>query len=355
MLFKEVVFPKDLNKLSTNSLREICGAMGLDNTGLKGTMINEIWSNFEKIEGQALDKLRNEVLAGKTAITWFHHIDGGHFKGLREKIISSLDFNPFNDLRIKPINELGVIPEIIGAIDTESEYQYFVRFMHRGSVVDNYHAGENQPIIKTETTTVFIDEENGIIECRADQTRSNKVIKAFGELVGLSTVIDQYKLLSGSSIEKICDDLEGRLFDTVGKPELEIDAFSDEHAKAIVDVLAAIDTYYKDFDGQVMLQSLKEANLDEEYGELPFTSMLLSGLQTVGLGSIGELRGLPLYDYLDPYLQKQHGSIIFKLGTNEFSIKVGKKTQNIFFNNLSNEEVIKLLREKLVIKPVPAA
>lgn len=74
----------------------------------------------------------------------------------------------------------------------------------------------------------------------------------------------------------------------------------------------------------------------------------MSGLEKIGLGSIRELRGLPLYDYLDKYLNKETGLILFDYVLNgtveEYSVKIGMNTNTFKFNVCAQEEVVEHIR-----------
>ena len=84
---------------------------------------------------------------------------------------------------------------------------------------------------------------------------------------------------------------------------------------------------------------------------MPFSSLLLSGLETVGLGSNKELRNTPLYKYLKTNLTQTTGFIKIKVTegnvVNEYTVRVGIQTQSLFFTSDVSENVIGYVRKAL--------
>jgi len=119
-----------------------------------------------------------------------------------------------------------------------------------------------------------------------------------------------------------------------------------------VSILSAIDEYYTNGELSVLEQNLNSEDITGILETTPFTLLLLSGLETIGLGSIRELRGLPLYNYLEPYLSKQKGSILFEHSVDgvkqEYSIRIGVNTKTFKFNVFASEPVLDYIREKLI-------
>lgn len=353
MGLKDIIFPYDINKIPNDKLKEICTDMNLEKSGTSRDLTNRIWSNFGNLNPTALNKIKSYVFSGRTAITWFDLSAGASLKGAQEAIIKNCSFNPFEEVIIPHKESLTSEPVLIGAAKAEDENSYYLRFISKKNVITDFYSGDQ--IIQQETVTVYINEEMGIIEIRTDHKKAKKVAAAIAQLIGQQVALEQTNILVpfASKVEEIADALDGIFIDTVGKPEIPPDDFKEEQAKAIVSVLSALDDYFKDRDIQNLEERLNHDDLNDNFLSMPFTSLLLAGLETVGLGSVRELRGLPLYDYLTPYLQKQNGSVIFNVNEDgvkqEFSIKVGINTMNITFNTPATETAIKYVRDRLII------
>lgn len=354
MGFKDIIFPYDIYKIPNDKLKEICADLNLETNGTARDLTDRIWNSFEKLNETALNKIKRNVFAGRTSLTWYNLSAGASLKGAKDAIIKNSRFNPFERVMLPKKESLTSEPVLIGAADAEDDASYYLRFVLKKGVITDYYSGDQ--LILQETVTVYINEELGIIEIRADHKKAKKVAEAIARMIGQQIALEQKNVLApfGSKVEEIADALEGFLIDTVGKPEMDPEEFKEEQAKAVVNVLSALDDYFKDRDIQNLEDRLNHQDLNENFLSMPFTSLLLAGLETVGLGSVRELRGLPLYDYLTPYLQKQNGSIVFgavEEGVKqEFSIKVGIKTKNITFITPATEAAIEYVRDRLIIK-----
>lgn len=164
----------------------------------------------------------------------------------------------------------------------------------------------------------------------------------------------QYDFLSNfeNKLERIADALEGQLIDAQAKPSASRSTIDQEKGEALVSILSAIDSYYGEGEISLIEQRLENEDVREILETTPFTVLLLSGLETIGLGSIRELRGLPLYDYLDQYLRKETGLILFNYVLNgtveEYSVKIGVTTKTFKFNVCVQEAVVEYIRDIFV-------
>ncbi len=351
---KSLIFPQDINKLNNTFLRDICSDLNLESTGSSYELTSRIWGAFENIEGDLLEKIQENIFAGAISLAWYTTTHENGLNGLKDAIIEHMDFNPFEEIRIPDRENIPNHPTIIGASVIDNMDSYFIRFIYKSAVNVDYYLNNRREHARYETITVYVDMEKNVVEVRASSKTSKNIIASLAGIVNEEYIFRQVDFLGNfdNSLERIADEIEGKLIDAIGKPEGLVDAFEDVQGESIVSILSAIDEYYNTNDLTVLEQNLNNEVIESILETTPFTLLLLSGLETVGLGSIRELRGLPLYDYIEPYLDKQKGSILFEYETDgllqEYSIRIGRHTNTFKFNIFAKEEVLNYIREKLI-------
>ncbi|MFJ7731645.1 hypothetical protein ACIQXF_07080 [Lysinibacillus sp. NPDC097231] len=351
---KSLIFPQDLNKLSKTLLKEICNKMTLESVGNVNELASRVWEAFEHIEGDVLKMLSNNIFSGAVSLAWYQATNKTNLTGLKQSIIDKMPFNPFETVVTPNSDNVPIDPTIIAAAYIEGSEAYYLRFIHRTGVNVDYFLTNCREYVKHEITTVYIDEVKGIIEIRASSAVAKKIIAWLAKIVDEEYEFKQYDFLEkyGGTLESLADILQGRLIDATGRPAGLVNAFEETQGQSIVSILSAIDEYYTNGELSVLEQNLNSENITGILETTPFTLLLLSGLETIGLGSIRELRGLPLYNYLEPYLSKQKGSILFEHSVDgvkqEFSIRIGVNTKTFKFNVFASEHVLDYIREKLI-------
>ena len=153
----------------------------------------------------------------------------------------------------------------------------------------------------------------------------------------------------------IADKLNGQLTEATSKPEFYFEEFSDDDSKAIVDVLKALDDYIENKDSSSLENALQNASDVFQQGDLitPFATLILSGMETVGMAGTNEIRTLPLFSYLHPYLQHQGGFIKFAYTDGHieqnYTIRIGINTKSIVFMSQVSESLIDYVRTNVII------
>ena len=351
---KSLIFPQDLNRLNKALLKEVCNGSTLDSTGNVNELTSRVWTAFEHIEGDALDIISNNIFSGVVSLAWYQTTNQSGLSGLKQSIIDNMPFDPFETVITPNSENIPNEPTIIAAAEIEGSQAYYLRFIHRTGVNVDYFLANRREYVKHEITTVYIDEIKGIIEVRASLAVAKKIIAGLAEIVDEEYEFKQFDFLEryGGTLDSLVDVLEGKLIDATGRPAGIVSTFEETQGKSFVSILSAIDEYYTNGELAVLEQNLNSENITGTLQTTPFTMLLLSGLETIGLGSIRELRGLPLYDYLEPYLAKQKGSIIFEHSVGgvvqEYSIRIGLTTKTFKFNVFASEHVLHYIREKLI-------
>ncbi|MED3804715.1 hypothetical protein P4562_22760 [Lysinibacillus xylanilyticus] len=351
---KSLIFPQDLHKLSKTQLKEICNKMALETSGNVNELASRVWNSFEHIEGDVLKMISNNIFSGAVSLAWYQATNNTGLIGFKQSIIDKMPFNPFETVVTPNCENVPIDPAIIAAAEIEGSQAYYLRFIHRTGVNVDYYLTNRREYIKHEITTVYIDEDKGIIEVRASSAVAKKIIAWLSKIVDDKYEFRQHDLLEnyGGTLESLADTLQGRLIDATGRPAGLVNTFEETQGQSIVSILSAIDEYYTSGELSILEQNLNSEDITGILGTTPFTLLLLSGLETIGLGSIRELRGLPLYNYLEPYLSKQKGSILFEHSVDgvkqEYSIRIGVNTKTFKFNVFASEPVLDYIREKLI-------
>ncbi|CEP67907.1 Uncharacterized [Moorella glycerini] len=362
LTIQNVALLNDIIQLPKDNLQEICTNLDLSRDGSSTDLAEKIWlaicDNREK-QNRILEPYKNRILCGKTSITWFKLSPGGSLKGAKEKIIKNCGFNPFETINIPPPEELSGTPVLISGAIGANENEYYLRFIYKSGVSRLFYGAKLDLRPKSAVKTIYINEEKGCIEVRADGKAAGKFASSFARLINQEISLEPTNILApfGGNIEEIADAIGGELIDAVGKPELLLQDFTTDQANAVVDILTALDNYFEDEDIDKLQESLEasKALLGDEFPAIPFTALILNGLEKVGLGvSDRDLRGLPLYDYLKPHLQHQGGFIRFSFPENglmqSFTIRVGFHTNSIYFITPATENAIEHVRERIIIE-----
>ncbi len=350
----------DLVQLPKAMLQDICTNLNLPDDGSVAELSDKIWRRIEDsytIQDQALEPCKQKILCGRTSVTWYHLDSGGDLSGTKELIINNLRFNPFKRIEIPIAENLQSQPVLIsGSLINESEY--YLRFIYKSGMARHFYGNHMIMNPKSSTVTVYINENTGCIEVRSDPTTAKKVASSLAQLISQEISMAQTDIIApfGHDVARMADALGGELIDASAKPELILEDFSQEQADAVVSILSVLDTYLVEDDAEKLREELSDAKsaFSEELLLVPFTALILNGLEKVGMGVSGrDLRGLPLYDYLQPYLQHQGGFIQFRHNedgvTSDYTIRVGLKSNSIYFVTSATENVIRYVRERVLL------
>ncbi|MBY6272744.1 MAG: hypothetical protein CW346_11105 [Bacillaceae bacterium] len=354
---KNIVFINDIAKLPKEMLKEICTDLNLDDSGIKPDLAMRIWEYLRQnqtSQDEALEKCKNKLLAGQTSITWYQ-FDRGDLENVEELIIKNCGFNPFEEIQTPYPEELTTEPVLICAAKGETDEEIYLRFMYKSGVRRDYYVTGVNVSPKSEIVTVYLNTQSGILEVRADPRKSEKIAKSVAQILNRQVIMEQVTAPFGEKIESIADKLKGELIDATSKPELLLEDFTERQAKAVVEILQALDKFLKSNDIDELEENLKQANeaFDDEMLSVPFAALILCGMEKVGFGGERELRGLPLYDSLNPYLQHQGGFIRFKYPEDSleksYTIRVGMTSKSIYFTTPATEQVIDYVRKNVIL------
>ncbi|CVK21916.1 hypothetical protein [Sporomusa sphaeroides] len=355
---QNITHHSDLLKLSKNQLVEICTDMNLPTDGYRPELAFTIWEKIKgntELQNEKLKAWKTRLLCGRTSVMWYQ-LDVGTSKGIKETLIKQCGFNPFNYIKMPPKEELTSTPILISAANGDTESEYFLRFIYKSGVTKNIYGDEMQLIPSSSIVTVYVNEELNCFEVRSEPGTASKVARSFARLINREIALTPRNILVpfGNNVEAMADALEGNLIEALSKPESLLEDFTAEQTEAIAKVLTAFDEYLAAEDVDSLTKELKDAKIafGGEMLSVPFAALILSGIEKVSLGVAGrDLRELVLYDFLKPYLQHQGGFIQFVVSDEglpqSYTIKVGLKSNSVYFVTPATENVLKFVRERI--------
>ncbi|GAA0428923.1 hypothetical protein GCM10008983_01550 [Lentibacillus halophilus] len=354
----EIIFIQDLMSLPKSDLKDICTDLNLEDSGYKGDLAGRIYSSLnhsKKTKNDVLENYKNKIFAGKTSLTWFklnNMLSKEEFKNL---IRENHSFDPFETTSIPPLHEISTEPFLIGGSDGNNNNDVFLRFIHKSGVNEEPHVTEITTTPKTSLSTVYYHSDSGILELRGDSRKGETIAKIIARLLKQQVSLERIETPFYHKIDDIANNLGGALIDAKSKPEMLLEDLDEDKIKAVANVLTALDNYFNTENAEELETQLQQANnaFDDYKFTVPFSALILSGMEEVGLSGEKEIRGLPLFDYLNPNLQHQNGYIRFNFVEDgfekPFTIRVGMKSQSIYFSTRASEQVIAYVREQVII------
>ncbi len=353
-------FITDVVRLPKEVLQQMCTDLGIPDAGSVTDLANEIWEQVrdnQVLRNVVLGTGRERLLAGRTSVAWFRPANGCSLEGARARITQNAGFDPFARIRNCSANELTSTPVLMTAGTNGDDSKYYLRLMLRTGVSRVFNGTEMERRPRTSIITAYVDEQKGIIETRCEPKFAERIASTVTALVGDTVVVDPipFCALYDRDASRIADALSGELIDTMCTPELLLEEFGDEQRSAVLNILNAVDTYFRNPEIELLGRELTAAmqNLSPGHVALGFTALILAGLEKVGMGVSGrDLRGLPLYDSLRPFLSQTGGFIQFEHADNRvthtYTIRVGLQSDSVFFMTPATESVIEYVRERLL-------
>lgn len=356
----ELVLLSDLMHLPKEKLKEICSDLDLTNDGAASELVSKIWplmKESQESKGRVFEASKQQIFGGKTSVSWYKFSEG--MKGIKQVIESNNPgFNPFESVHMPNRDDITSEPFLIGAAQGEEEHEFYLRYMYKVGVTREIIHDTIEIRPKTTTTTLYINEKDGFIEVRTEPKNAEKIAKSFAQLIKQQVVMDPVQVMVpfGHDAERLADALDGELIDTVGKPTITLEDFTTVQADSVVAILSALDSYFEEEDIDELSSNLESArqSLGEEFSAIPFTALILNGMEKVGMGvKERDLRGTPLYDYLKTSIEHQGCFIQFPVNEQgvmtTHTIRVGLQSNSIFFMSQASEAAIDFVRKRVII------
>ncbi|MEK4188120.1 hypothetical protein [Paenibacillus sp. FSL L8-0494] len=358
LIISELVLLDDIMHLPKDTLKEICTDLNLPNDGAARDLVTRIWPLMTQpvVRTRFYANSKERIFGGKTSVSWYRFTEG--LRGIRRLIEENSAFNPFESVIIPRRDEITSEPVLIGAAEGPNENEYYLRYMYKVGVTTEIILDNIEVRPRTTTTTLFVNENNGFIEVRTDPKHAEKIAKHFAQLIREQVIMEPVRVMApfGNSAEELADALGGELIDTVGKPNLTLEDFTEVQAASVVTILSALDSYFENEDIAELQTNLQEARLSlgEDFSAIPFTSLILNGMEKVGMGvKERDLRGTPLYDYLKTSIEHQGCFIQFPVDEDgvrtTHTIRIGMQSNSVYFMSQSTESAIDFVRTHVIM------
>jgi len=350
------MFIQDLFKLTKSVLKDIAADLDIDTSLNKNELVMRIYPARTRFSEETISKIENRILATKaTAVTWYRFDDGLSVDEFRRLIRENSNFDPFTSRN--PIQESDVTtdPELLIGSKGLNDSGTFLRYIYKSGVRYETTPTMIRTISKSAISTVYYDANRGILEIRGDTRKAPDIARKVAQTLQLQITMEPIEAPFEQEMGAIADRLNGQLTEATSKPELYFEEFSEDEMNSVVNVLKALDEYMQTKDSDVLETHLQNASDSFMQGEaiVPFAALVLSGMETVGMAGSSEIRTLPLFSYLNPYLQHQGGFIkfpfIIRNVEETFTIRIGITTQSVVFVSQVTEGVIDFVRDRVII------
>ncbi|WP_121614812.1 hypothetical protein [Virgibacillus halodenitrificans] len=354
---KDLVFPQDFFKLPKAALSEIATELDIDSSKNKNELALDVFNQIKEgeIHQAALDSFEGKVFATKTSVTWYridNTLTQDEFVNL---IRENAGFNASEEVFQVNEEEVTTEPQLLGLCEGHNENDVIIRLIYKDSVRYEPRGTTIRAVSKTSIATVYYDYSQGIIEVRGDTRKSKDIAIKVAELLNQRVNLEPITAIFEQEIGDIADCLSGELLEAKSKPQHYFEEFTVEETNSVIEVLSALDSYIETKDSEILEASLQQItdSFGHENGIVPFAALVLSGMETVGMQGNSEIRSLPLYSYLDPYLNHQNGFIKFPFSErnveDQYTIRVGMTTKSVVFVSQVSESLIDYVRENVII------
>ncbi|WHH60400.1 hypothetical protein [Petroclostridium sp. X23] len=357
----DLIFPYDLIRLPREKLVEVASKFDIATNVPMIVLAENIWNEIKDSSNKkenVMDFVSEMIFCGRTCVTWYHVSDEQKNIDIENVFKEKLGENILEKVNM-PVD--GVADKIIG-VCKENDNRYIVRMLVKTGINKVNVGAEiiSQPTLII--ATVVIDQENGYLEIRCDSKATNKVITTIGHLIATksSKGIDRYSTeYYAQNIEKLAELLDGSLIEINAMPDKIFKELKPEQIKGIINILAALDCFFNEGDSTKFLADIQFCRAlfeeDEEFYGVPFSAIVLAGMDKLGL-SVGresehDLKEHPLFASWNPYLHHQNGFVRFNVNEdgvqNQHTVRIGLTTDSISFRTYATETAIRFLRTKL--------
>ncbi|MCQ6277406.1 hypothetical protein JMM81_21295 [Bacillus sp. V3B] len=353
---KDIMLIQDLFKLTKSVLRDIAADLDIDTSLNKNELVMRIYPERNRFSEETISKIENRIVATRsTAVTWYRFDGGLTTEEFRRLIRENTLFDPFSELNPIQESDVTTTPEVLVGSTALNDYGTFLRYIYKSGVRYEPTPTMIRTITKSAISTVYYDSNRGILEIRGDTRKASDIARKVAQTLGLQITMEPIEAPFEQEMGDIADSLGGRLTEATSKPELFFEEFSENEMNSVVNVLKALDEYMQTKDSDVLETHLQNASDSFMQGEaiVPFAALVLSGMETVGMAGSSEIRSLPLFSYLNPYLQHQGGFIKFPFTIENveetFTIRIGITTKSVVFVSQVTEDVIDFVRSRVII------
>lgn len=348
----DLVYEPDLMRPPREVLISFAKQFGIDPGLSMGTIVSEIWKSVSQSRDYTvLEPLLPYVFAGSTSIKWYRPKKGYSIPDVEEALEDKIVFHRGANVEL---DNLDFEPTITGAAPWY-EREVAIRLIVKTRETRVVRGLNLVPRVATAVCTAIVDRDANLIEIRGDKGAATAVADHLATLFRIPTVEMRPVLLGrfSDAIDDLADALGGRVAGMSSKPELELERMDAEEARAIVSILSAITNYFDGGDVAELQAALDEAhatlsNPHKNYASIPFEAVVLAGLTKLALNTGDDIRDLPFYGAIEPYVRHQGSRIVFDRDGQKHSITVGFTTNAVFFRTKADESTIRFVRSTML-------
>lgn len=351
----DLVFESDIARLPRTSLQAMARTLGIPTDISMPQMATQIWSRIRNdtvLKRDILSQHVDNLFAGRTSAAWFT-LSADSFGQLREALAAHGLF----DAPIKR-RDANAPETALGAAESAEGNIYLRCLVNEGQ---KSRVSGTQLITQDDTTlvTVVFFPNDHLVEIRASGRVVSRMASFLSRLLSLESEVALSRIrFDGSfSIEALSDQLGGHLIEARSMPHEIVQAMGEEGQHVIGKVFEAIDSYYQSEDVRVLQEALEDARttlatMGIDPVEIPFLTIVLAGMERIGVRASIDVRRQPLFSALRDYVAYRQGWIRFPFVVDgidqEFTIKIGLTTDTVYFITPAPEPVIAFTRNKVL-------
>ena len=351
----DIISYEEIKSLPSPALKEIAQNLDIKKVANKDEVAFDIWKKLEgdkALRESSLNSFKGLLLCGSRSVFWYRFVKED-VSWVRPAIAKALDVDLFSNE--VPLDEDADVSIASGARGiNEGEYIIIYR-VKVGGIRQTTSTGVNF-VPRIVRIPVIINETHRTLEIRSDSRIARIIAMHFEELVQRPECLSQIDIMSlfGNSVEKIADELGGRLVDSSAHTEYSDIELTDGMRQTIASIFDAVDNYLagaEDIDGlRNVLDNAKV--IISEYEHKPILSLFMTKIGTLKMGvNNGDLRESPMYEKLKHLIQNRTALICINdilYPSKVYTIKVGITTKNIVFMSDTTEYMINFVRAKIM-------
>lgn len=353
----DLVFESDIARLPRTSIEKLARALDVPVDLPILNMASKIWdalSYSRANKAELLSEFIPQLFAGRTSVGWFT-LPHESFPRVRKVLTDRGLFDP-------PIKEPKdhMSEAALGAAET-GQGAILLRCLVSEGKRPRVTGTQVEEREDARLVTVIFEPNKRLVEVRASGNVMPRMASFLADLLKLSKnePLSRIRLtqMRPESIEELADQLGGQLIEALSIPHEILQALIPVHEQVIDGVFAAIDSYFRTEDLRTLEQSLEALRgvllrVGINPAEVPFLSIVLAGLERIGIRATYDVRTQPLFSALRDYTSYRQGWIRFPFVIDgvqqEFTIRIGLTTDTVYFLTPATESVIEFTRDVLL-------
>lgn len=354
----KLVLKEDIGKLPKELLDELCDGLEIPENADPYDLANIIYSEYNSSQekmGIIYSSFKDIVYAGRRAVTWFSLPEDLEKVDLQAAFEERLGIKPYEGIIQRNAQSIGKSAAVVGASSYGETNRHLIRFLVGSGATRLPFGGDYNTYPTSTLISTIIDFDERFIEIRSDPKYNIRILKEYAVLLGMASkrITGTIKPIEpyGNKVDELAEKLGGWVFKTDSRPDIILKQPNEEQVAATASMLIAIDQFFEEQDLKLLGDRLSQGrNALGELADLPFSLVLLSGLEKVGVSvkEADDVKFQPLLVALKPHLESLGGFIKFPVNENGIeayhTIRVGLTTKSVSFRTYATEDAIEKVR-----------